>query len=133
MTVTETSACLNCNKPLKGRTDKKFCDDYCRNSYNNELKASKNNLVRNINNALGKNRRILESFFNEEEEIAKTNKNKLLEKGFQFKYITHTYTNKKGNVYFFCYDLGYMPLDNDWYLLVKRKEGKINMMENKNL
>ena len=124
MTATETATCLNCNKPLKGRTDKKFCDDYCRNSYNNQLKASKNNLVRNINNALGKNRRILESFFNEEEEIAKTNKDKLLEKGFQFKYITHTYTNKKGNVYFFCYDIGYMPLDNDWYLLVKRKEEK---------
>ena len=81
-------------------------------------------MVRNINNALGKNRRILESFFNEEEEIAKTNKDKLLEKGFQFKYMTHTYTNKKGNVYFFCYDMGYMPLDNDWYLLVKRKEEK---------
>lgn len=121
MTATETATCLNCNKPLKGRTDKKFCDDYCRNSYNNELKASKNNLVRNINNALGKNRRILESFFNGEEEIAKTHKDKLLEKGFLFKYMTHTYANKKGNVYYFCYDLGYMPLDNDWYLLVKRK------------
>ncbi len=124
MTAAETNVCLNCEKPLKGRTDKKFCDDYCRNSYNNQLKASKNNLVRNINNALGKNRRILESFFNEDEEIAKTNKDKLLEKGFQFKYMTHTYTNKKGNVYFFCYDMGYMPLDNDWYLLVKRKEEK---------
>jgi len=124
MTATDTATCLNCKKTLKGRTDKKFCDDYCRNSYNNQLKASKNNLVRNINNALGKNRRILESFFNQEEEIAKTHKDKLLEKGFQFKYITHTYTNKKGNVYFFCYDLGYMPLDNDWYLLVKRKEEK---------
>jgi hypothetical protein len=125
MTATDTATCLNCNKTLKGRTDKKFCDDYCRNSYNNQLKASKNNLVRNINNALGKNRRILESFFNAEEEIAKTYKDKLLEKGFQFKYITHTYTNKKGNIYFFCYDLGYMPLDNDWYLLVKRKAEKM--------
>ncbi|MEO8821304.1 MAG: hypothetical protein ABI267_00180 [Ginsengibacter sp.] len=124
MTATETATCLNCNKPLKGRTDKKFCDDYCRNSYNNELKASKNNLVRNINNALGKNRRILESFFSTEEEIAKTHKDKLLEKGFLFKYMTHTYANKKGNVYYFCYDLGYMPLDNDWYLLVKRKVEK---------
>lgn len=117
-----TSRCLACDKPLKGRTDKKFCGDYCRNSYNNQLKAAKNNLVRNINNALGKNRRILESFFNPKEDIAKTHKDKLLQKGFQFKYMTHTYTNKKGNVYFFCYDLGYMPLDNDWYLLVKRKE-----------
>ena len=128
MSATETATCLNCNKPLKGRTDKKFCDDYCRNSYNNELKASKNNLVRNINNALGKNRRILETFFIAKEEIAKTHKDKLLEKGFLFKYITHTYTNKKGNVYFFCYDLGYMPLDNDWYLLVKRKEGKSSIL-----
>ena len=119
----KTARCVACDKPVKGRTDKKFCDDYCRNIYNNQLKASKNNLVRNINNALGRNRRILESFF-AEEEIAKTHKDKLVEKGFQFKYMTHTYTNKKGNIYFFCYDLGYMPLENDWYLLVKRREEK---------
>ena len=114
--------CLNCKKVIKGRTDKKFCDDYCRNTYNNQLKAAKNNLVRNINNALGKNRRILESFFKKEDEMTKTNKEKLLQKGFQFKYITHIYTNKKGNIYYFCYDIGYLPLENDWYLLVKRNE-----------
>ena len=114
--------CLNCDKPVKGRTDKKFCDDYCRNNYNNQLKSNTINLVRNINNALGKNRRILEDMFAAGEEIAKTTKSKLLQKGFQFKYITHTYTNKKGNVYFFCYDLGYLLLENDWYLLVKEKE-----------
>ncbi len=117
----ETKLCLTCSKPIKGRTDKKFCDDYCRNNYNNQLKSTTTNLVRNINNALGKNRRILENFFKEEDTI-KTTKDKLLEKGFQFKYITHTYMNKKGNVYFFCYDTGYLPLENDWYLLVKRKE-----------
>ena len=114
--------CLSCAKPVKGRTDKKFCDDYCRNNYNNQLKADSSNLVRNINNALGKNRRILEALFAAGEEMAKTTKEKLLQKGFQFKYITHIYTNKKGNIYYFCYDLGYLPLDNDWYLLVKRKE-----------
>jgi len=121
MTAEIKKLCLTCEKPIKGRTDKKFCDDYCRNNYNNQLKSASTNLVRNINNALGKNRRILENFFGKEEMI-KTTKDKLLEKGFQFKYVTHTYTNKKGNVYFFCYDLGYLPLENDWYLLVKRKE-----------
>lgn len=122
--IAETSPrlCLDCKKPVKGRTDKKFCNDFCRNNFNNILKSNSNNLMRNINNALGKNRRILESFFMAEEEMAKTTLEKLLEKGFLFKYITHTYTNKKGNVYFFVYDLGYLPLDNDWYLLVKRKE-----------
>ena len=114
--------CHSCNKPLKGRTDKKFCNDYCRNNYNNQLKAGNNNFVRNINNALGKNKRILESHLPEGEELAKISKDKLLQKGFQFKYMTHLYTNKKGNTYFFCYDYGYLPLDNDWYLVVKNKE-----------
>ena len=119
---TKPRLCLNCDKPLKGRTDKKFCDDYCRNNYNNQLKSNTINLVRNVNNALGKNRRILENLFIAGEEMAKTTRDKLLQKGFQFKYITHTYTNKKGNTYFFCYDIGYLPLESDWYLLVKSKE-----------
>jgi len=117
-----TRKCLTCSKPLKGRTDKKFCDDYCRNDYNNQLKAGDNNLVRNINNALRKNRRILESLLPVNEEMAKANKDKLLQKEFQFKYGTHTYTNKKGSTYFFCYEYGYLPLENDWFLIVRRKE-----------
>jgi predicted nucleic acid-binding Zn ribbon protein len=115
--------CLACNKPVKGRADKKFCDDYCRNAYNNQLKTSGDKLVININNALKKNRRILDALLPAQEETAKTTKEKMLAKGFQFKYITHTYINKKGNTYFFCYDFGYLPLENDWYLVVKRKEG----------
>ncbi len=115
--------CLACNKPVKGRADKKFCDDYCRNAYNNQLKTSGDKLVININNALKKNRRILDALLPAQEEMAKTTKEKLLAKGFQFKYITHTYINKKGNTYFFCYDYGYLPLENDWFLVVKRKEG----------
>jgi hypothetical protein len=117
-----TKNCLTCGKPLKGRTDKKFCDDYCRNGYNNQLKATDNNYVRNINNALRKNRRILETLLSEKEEMVKTTKDKLLQKEFQFKYITHTYINKKGNTYFFCYEYGYLPLENDWFLIVRRRD-----------
>lgn len=121
--ISMTSAnCLFCDKPVKGRTDKKYCDDYCRNNYNNQLKSKATNLVRNTNNALMKNRRILEGLLNEGEEIAKVNQEKLIEKGFHFKFITHLYINKKGNTYYFCYDMGYLPLENDWYLIVKRKE-----------
>jgi predicted nucleic acid-binding Zn ribbon protein len=114
--------CLACNKPIKGRSDKKFCDDSCRNNYNNELKSISNNQMRNVNNALGKNRRILEELLPEGKEIVKTTKEKLLQKGFLFKYITHLYTTKEGKVYYYCYDYGYLPLDNDWYLIVRRKE-----------
>jgi hypothetical protein len=113
--------CLACEKTLQGRADKKFCNDYCRNAYNNQLKSSTSTIVRNINNILIKNRRILETVLGAEE-MAKTTKDKLLQQGFNFKHLTHSYTNKKGNVYFFCYEYGYLPLDNDWYLVVKRKE-----------
>lgn len=119
---TAAKICTACGKPIKGRSDKKFCDDYCRNVYNNDLKSDTNNYVRNINNGLRKNRRILKECLSEHEEMAKANKEKLINKGFQFKYITHTYTNKKGNVYFFCYDYGYLPLENDWYLIVKNNK-----------
>ncbi len=113
--------CLACDKKLSGRADKKFCNDYCRNSYNNGMKAANSPIIRNINNALIKNRRILQSLLGEEE-MAKKPKEKLLNQGFQFKYTTHTYTNKKGNTYFFCYEYGYLPLEHDWYLVVRRKE-----------
>jgi predicted nucleic acid-binding Zn ribbon protein len=125
MSVVEEKNCLACGKPVKGRIDKKFCDDYCRNNYNNREKAKGNHssLVRNINNALLKNRKILESLLPDTEETAKANKDKLQRLGFQFTYMTHVYTTKTGKTYFYCYDYGYLPLDNDWFLIVKRKEG----------
>ncbi len=114
--------CLECHKPLKGRTDKKFCDDACRNSYNNKLNSDSNSYVRNITNVLRRNRRVLEELLPPAEEMVKTTRQKMLEKGFQFKYLTHTYANKKGNIYYFCFEYGYLPLDGDWLLIVKRKE-----------
>ena len=118
----EIKTCLFCKKPVKGRSDKKFCDDYCRAAYNNDLKSASNNYIRNVNNALGKNRRILESLLPEGEPTAKANQDKLLQLGFQFKYQTHIYTTKTDKTYFYCYEYGYLPLENNWYLIVKRNE-----------
>lgn len=118
----EASICLKCKKPVKGRSDKKFCDDYCRAAYNNELKSAANNNIRNVNNALGKNRRILESLLPDGEATAKANRDKLIEKGFQFKYHTHIYNTKTDKTYFYCYEYGYLPLENNWFLIVKRNE-----------
>ena len=118
----ETKNCLFCKKQVKGRSDKKFCDDYCRAAYNNDLKSAANNNIRNVNNALGKNRRILESLLPDGEATAKANRDKLIEKGFQFKYHTHIYTTKTDKNYFYCYEYGYLPLENNWYLIVKKNE-----------
>ena len=114
-------ACVYCGKAVRGRSDKKFCDDYCRNNHNNRLKADENNFVRNIIHALKKNRRILMEILPPEEEMVKTSRNTLVEHGFHFRYLTHTYTNKKGSTYYYCFEFGYLPLEQDRILIVKRK------------
>lgn len=121
-----TRDCLACGKSMKGRTDKKYCDDFCRNNYNNELKHKDNTkFVRNVNNTLRHNRKILCEMLEKvaPEEKLTLARNHLVQAGFNFKYITHTYTNKKDSVYFFCYDYGYLLLENDRCLVVKGKEG----------
>ena len=124
-TKTDKKGCLSCGKNVNGRADKKFCDDACLNNYNNELKFKNNiNYIRNINNTLLKNRRLLKQILDSAvlEEKTTLHKDKLTRLGFNFRYITHTYTTKKTHIYYFCYDYGYMPLENDRYLVVKRRE-----------
>jgi len=115
--------CLACGRTLLGRIDKKYCNDACRNTYNNHQKAigAYSSYVRNINNSLLKNRRILEEIIPAQENTVKINREKLTSLGFQFKYFTHTYTTRTGKTYCYCYDYGYLPLENDWYLVVKGK------------
>ena len=114
--------CINCGAPMRGRIDKKFCDDSCRNTFNNQQNAVSTNLIRSINHTLKKNRNILESVIPEGEELAKTTKDRLLRLDFQFKYFTHSYETKKGSQYYYCYDYGYLKLEGDWILVVKVKE-----------
>ena len=112
--------CPECGTKIMGRVDKKFCSDGCRNAYNNRLKRFENNIVRNVNNTLKKNRRIIEELTPEGK--ATVHKDKLVKEGFSFDYFTNIYTTKAGTVYYFCYEYGYLPLENDFYALVKREE-----------
>ena len=112
--------CLECEKSLIGRIDKKFCSDGCRNAYNNKMNKDGKNLIRNINNRLRKNWRILEAL--NPDQKTKTTKTKLVEKGFDFNYFTSTYTTKAGTIYYFVYDQGYLPLEGEYYALVKRDD-----------
>ncbi len=120
--TTIVKTCNQCNKIIRGRTDKKFCNDYCRNSHNNFLKSPTNNLIRNINNQLSKNRRILESFLSPTETYQKIKKEKMIQIGFSFQYVTMQKINKKGTPYFFCYDYGYILLDDEWCIIIKLLE-----------
>ena len=110
--------CPECEEKIVGRTDKKFCSDYCRNAFNNKMNKDSTNLVRNTNNLLRKNYRVLQEL--NPLDKTKATKAKLLAKGFNFEYFTSIYTTKSGTVYYFVYDQGYLPLEGDYYALVKR-------------
>jgi hypothetical protein len=116
----EIRNCLECDTKLSGRRDQKFCGDYCRNSFNNRLNEDANSIVRRVNRILRKNRRIL----------YKLNPNgkktldgmSLAEEGFNFHYFTNLYKTQKGYNYYFCYEYGYIKLDNDQYMLVQKQD-----------
>ena len=74
--------------------------------------------MRNVNNTLRRNYRILAELNIEGK--TKTTKARLLSKGFDFTYFTNLLQTKTGNTYYFVYEQGYMPLDNDFYILVKK-------------
>lgn len=110
--------CEECGEKIVGRTDKKFCSDYCRNAYHNRMNKDASNLIRNTNNSLRKNYRILQEL--NPGDKTSVSKSKLLSKGFSFEFFTSIYTTKTGKQYFFVYDMGYLPLENDFYALVRR-------------
>ena len=112
--------CPECDRAVHGRVDKKFCSDACRNAYNNKTNATATNYVRNVNNTLAKNRRILVEL-NPTGKIKK-HKDQLLKKGFDFDYYTNSYTTKAGDVYRFCYEQGYLILNAGFVLLVERND-----------
>ena len=117
--------CLECEEKIIGREDKKFCSDGCRNAYNNKINKDSTNFMRNINNKLRKNYRILSEL--NPEGKTKASRSKMMSKGFDFDYFTNLLTTKTGNTYYFLYDQGYMPVDHDFYVLVK-KELKPNLL-----
>ena len=50
----------------------------------------------------------------------KTSRTKLIAKGFDFEFFTNILNTKTGNTYYFLYDQGYMPLENEYYILVRK-------------
>jgi hypothetical protein len=124
--------CLACDKPIKGRTDKKFCDDSCRNNYNNRMNSYSSPLVRNINNILRRNRRILEDLLAPlEKKVLVIERQKLLQRGFQFDYMTEHYHPDKKEHYYYCYEYGYRSIDQEKVLVVKDTRKKHFVREKK--
>ena len=114
----ENRQCLECGDKVVGRIDKKFCSDYCRNSYNNKVDKGSKNLIRNTNNRLRKNYKILTQLNTTGK--TKVTRRKLFDKGFDFRLFTSIYKTKTGNIYYYVYNQGYLEIESEMFLLVKQ-------------
>lgn len=103
----KTKHCLTCGHSLRGRIDKKFCDDNCRSVFNNKKHEDEKGLVKKVNHQLLKNRRILAAYVDDANETEMVPKKILFHLGFHFNYFTHTAISKEGTTYYCCYDHAY--------------------------
>ena len=101
----EKKICLNCEKTIQGRADKKFCDDICRSNHHNMLYRESSVFHKPITRILVKNRKILEKM--QVKRIRYTDKTYMINAGFHFDFITHMHVNESGTQYRFCFEFGY--------------------------
>lgn len=104
--------CLDCGDTIRGRTDKKFCSDQCRNNYNNRLNRDTNNYVRNVHGLLRKNRRILSDLFNEGK--TRIHRDALIALGYNFTFCTHIIESTAAGRVNYCFEYGYSEKGDDY-------------------
>jgi len=117
-------SCKACGSSLKGRSDKKFCHDYCRNAFHNEKRSAQpwHEQVRRINRILWRNRQALESLLPPAEIEIRVHRDQLLESGFRFRFLTDMLTDHKGARWQGCYDLALKPIGNKLYLIARHPD-----------
>lgn len=113
------NVCLYCKEPLIGRSDKKFCNDQCRITFHNSKVNEKENVIKDVNKVLRKNRSILK--FASPMGKTTVKKSFLTRHGFDFSFYTNHFKTNNGNVYTFCYDYGYLDLDGDKILVINKQ------------
>lgn len=100
--------CNDCGAIIKGRIDKKFCNDHCRCNYYNALNKTRYAGLKKINAILKKNLNILETFH--EKGITRLSLDMLVTAGFNFSFFTHQLCGSKGECYYCCYNFGYLKI-----------------------
>jgi len=115
--------CPVCEIEIKGRSDKKFCSLKCKSAYQYHKLKTEDTLYYTIDRQLKINRKLLKAY--NKSGLSTIRKEKLLAEGFDPKYFTHYWKNKKGQVYLFCYEYGFLYLKENQkkkYLLVTWQE-----------
>jgi hypothetical protein len=112
--------CLSCQKIITGRSDKKFCDPYCKSAYHYRKSIDESPRFYNkVENQLKLNRKILK-YYNRAGKVT-VRASTILNEGFNPNFFTHFYKTNKGEVYLFVFEYGFLKKvehDVEKYVLV---------------
>jgi len=107
MAMKKVRNCISCDEVFEGRSDRKFCCDYCKSNYHYLLnKKKEDSFFIKVTKQLKLNRRLLRDFNKAGKAIVRVDV--LLELGFDPKFFTHYWKNKKGDVYLFVFEFGFL-------------------------
>ena len=112
--------CFDCGDPIRGRADKKFCSDQCRNNFNNKLNRDSNNFVRNVHGLLRKNRRILADLYDEGKTTI--HKDALYALGYNFNFFTHIIESPGAGKFHYCFEYGFREKEDDFIELKQNSQ-----------
>ncbi len=99
--------CLSCEKELEGRSDKKFCDPYCKSAHHYKKSQEETPKFYNkVQQQLKLNRKILKAY--NKAGKATVRSEILLSEGFNPNFFTHYWKNNKGDTYLFVFEYGFL-------------------------
>jgi len=114
------SSCRFCGEQMKGRSDKRFCNNACRVTFHNVRNESKRNMIKAVNKVLLKNYQILKLYWDVGERDV--SRYVLVQSGFNFNYFTSIQKLDSGASYCFCYDIGFSSLDGTVVRILKKEK-----------
>src|SRR5260370_612040 len=124
MTAITNAVCEDCGKEIHGRSDKRFCDDTCRNNFNRKKRQAKlvpiTEDAQEIIRIIKRNYQLLKSKDMGPDQQAFQPLSALLDKGFNPKFFTSTQV-ADGHLYHFCFECGFR-LEGDLIFTIERKE-----------
>ena len=103
--------CPICDTSVKGRSDKKFCSTKCKSIDQYEKRHATEDFYLMVERQLRTNRKLLKSY--NKSGFTTIRKSELTREGFNPKFFTHYWKNKKGEVYLFVYEYGFLSTRNN--------------------
>ena len=112
LTMKNERKCLECEKLLEGRAGKKYCDPYCKSAYHYKKSQSETpKFYTKVQQHLKLNRKILKNY--NKAGKATVRRETLTTQGFNDNYFTHFWKNKKGDIYLFVYEFGFLKVQEN--------------------